>query len=135
MCGVLVSSTITAAIENNNTVAEIVFHLIQNLPQIKLEIFVTIVWSIWKTQNMQIWQNVSETYQAILECARKLLQGWKEANLGKDRLGEGEQQLVLHAVSTESAGSSSSAEQQHISWKKPGKGGLSLMSTRHSRSP
>ena len=56
---------VTAAMRNNNTVAEIVFHLIQNLPQLKLENFVTIVWSIWKSRNIQIWQNVSETYQAI----------------------------------------------------------------------
>ena len=39
---------VTVAMRNNNTVAEIVFHLIQNLPQIKLENFVTIVWSIWR---------------------------------------------------------------------------------------
>ena len=43
---------VTVAMRNNNTVAKIVFHLIQNLPQPMLEKFVTIVWSIWKTRNM-----------------------------------------------------------------------------------
>jgi hypothetical protein len=59
---------------------------------------------------MQIWQNVSETCQAIFECARKLLQGWKEENLCKARLGEGKQQPVMCAVSPVSAGSSNSSE-------------------------
>jgi len=44
---------------------------------------------------MQIWQNVSETCQATLERALKLLQGWKEANIYKARLGEGVQEPVL----------------------------------------
>lgn len=86
----------------------------QNLPQTMLENFVT-VWSIWKTRNMQIWQNVSDTCQATLEHAHKLLQGWKEANICKARLGEGVQEPVMCAASTVSAGSSRSAQQQHIS--------------------
>jgi len=43
---------------------------------------------------MQIWQNVSETCQAIFERARKLLQGWKEANMCKARLGEANSSLL-----------------------------------------
>lgn len=78
---------VTRAMQNNNTIAEIVFALLQNLPQNKLEFFVSIVWSIWKSRNLKVWQNVSESWNQVVMRAQQLLDGWKFANRCKESMG------------------------------------------------
>lgn len=60
---------IYVVMQTNNTVADIVFALLQNLPQAKIQLFVTIVWSLWKSRNMQVWQHKSESSKSIVERA------------------------------------------------------------------
>jgi len=48
------------------------------------------LWSLWKSHNLRIWQNVSETCQAITTCANQLLQEWRAANEGKQINGVAE---------------------------------------------
>lgn len=38
---------------------------------------------LWKSQNLRVWQNISETCQAITVRARQLLHDWREANIRK----------------------------------------------------
>ncbi len=65
---------------NNNTTAEIIFALLQELSKEQAEQFAMNLWSLWKSRNLRIWQNVSETCQAITIRASQLLQQWRVAN-------------------------------------------------------
>jgi len=38
------------------------------------------MWSIWKARNLKLWQQVSYSTFTILERARHLLEGWRNAN-------------------------------------------------------
>jgi ribonuclease HI len=58
---------------NNNTAAELIFALLRELSCVQ-------AWILWKIRNMRLWQNVTETSQAILERARQLLFSWRDAN-------------------------------------------------------
>jgi hypothetical protein len=65
------SNDIYAAMQTNNTAADIVFALLQNLPHTKIQLFVTVVWSLWKSRNIQVWQNMPESSQSIVERAQQ----------------------------------------------------------------
>lgn len=79
------SNDIYVAMQTNNTSADIVFALLQNLPHTKIQLFVTLVWSLWKSWNIQVWQNMSESSQSIVERAHQLLHGWTAANRCRNR--------------------------------------------------
>jgi ribonuclease HI len=59
---------------------DIIFNLLQRLSAAQIENIVTIMWSIWKAKNLKLWQQVSDTTVTILERARHLLDGWRNAN-------------------------------------------------------
>ena len=52
-------SKVDLAMQNNNTTTEIIFALLQDLPQDQAHIFCTILWSLWKSRNMRVWQNTT----------------------------------------------------------------------------
>jgi len=54
---------------NNNTSAEIIFTLIQEQSKEKAKQFAMNVYRIWKSLNLKVGQNVSETCQTITVCA------------------------------------------------------------------
>ena len=56
--------------------------LMHDLPHLKLQLFATTVWSIWKSMNMRVWRNVVES-----ERAKQLLNGWNEAKSSKRQCG------------------------------------------------
>jgi len=58
----------------------ITFNLLQKLYASQVENVVTIMWSIWKSLNLKLWQQVSESTVTIMERAKHLLKGWKKAN-------------------------------------------------------
>ncbi|KEH17822.1 transmembrane protein, putative [Medicago truncatula] len=70
---------------NNNTVADIIFALLGELTQDQSQMFATLLWSIWKSRNLRIWQNTTETTQEIVERARFLLYNWQLANKEKQQ--------------------------------------------------
>lgn len=72
---------------NNNAMAEIIFALLQDLSHAQAQLFATVVWSLWTSRNLRLWQNVTETAQAILEHGRQLLFKWREANIKKQQGG------------------------------------------------
>ena len=55
------------------TAAEIIFALLQELTKEKAEQFAMNLWSLWKSQNLRIWQNISEKCQAISARAHHML--------------------------------------------------------------
>lgn len=52
--------------QNNNTTTEMIFAF-QDLSKVQVEQFVTIIWSLWKIRNMHVWQNATETSEAVHE--------------------------------------------------------------------
>jgi len=64
----------------NNTTAEITFALLQDRSHVQAKLFATVVWSLWKSRNLRLWQNVTETTTTILECARQLFANWRVVN-------------------------------------------------------
>jgi len=78
---------VNSVMHNNNTVAEIIFALLQELPKEKAEQVAKNLWSLWKSRNLRIWQNTSETTQTITARARQVLADWREANSRKMAAG------------------------------------------------
>ncbi|KEH19096.1 hypothetical protein MTR_8g037330 [Medicago truncatula] len=58
-----------------------------NCSQVQVEQFVTILWSLWKSRNILVWQNGTETCQSILERGRQLLIVWKKVNSSMQQSG------------------------------------------------
>ena len=59
---------------------DIIFNLLQKLSASQVENVVTIMWSIWKSRNLKLWEHVSESTVTILERAKHLLECWRKAN-------------------------------------------------------
>jgi len=68
--------------------SDIIFNLLQKFPASQVESIVTIMWSIWKSRNLKLWQQVSESTVTILERAKHLLEGWRKANRKKGLSGQ-----------------------------------------------
>lgn len=71
----------------NNTSAEFIFALLQELSHAQAELFASVLWSLWKSRNLQLWQNEVETLQAIVARAQKLLVNWRVANSKRQQGG------------------------------------------------
>jgi hypothetical protein len=115
---------VNSVMRSNNTVAEIIFALLQELTKEKAEQFAVNLWSLWKSRNLRIWQNVSETCQTITACAGQLLHEWRAANNRKQSCGlTGNSMGLLTAAGTQPARGNGtvSAEMQ---WIKPQQGRL-----------
>lgn len=78
---------VNLAMHNNNTVAEITFALTQELSNEKVGQAAMLLWSIWKSWNLRVWQNVTESVQAISMRARQVLSDWNDANNMKNHSG------------------------------------------------
>jgi len=61
---------IEALLQRYDDLPEIIFHLLENAVQVQAELFVTILWSIWKSRNLRLWQNVTETNSNIVSRAK-----------------------------------------------------------------
>jgi hypothetical protein len=70
----LLLSKVVSVMQNSNTAAEIIFTLLQELPQGQAEQFATLLWRVWKSRNLRVWENVTDTWQVIVERAKQLLQ-------------------------------------------------------------
>jgi len=68
----LLISKVNSVMLRNNTTAEIIFVLLQERSCVQTELFATVLWSLWKSRNLRLWQNVTETSQTILDRVRQL---------------------------------------------------------------
>jgi len=75
---------------------EIIFAVLQHATAAQQELFATILWSIWKSRNLKLWQQESENNHSIIERAKHLLEGWKSANRKRQVV----QQTVTTAAAT-----------------------------------
>jgi ribonuclease HI len=71
---------ISPSLNQFDNAPDIIFNLLQKLTAAQTEIIVSIMWSIWKARNLQVWQQVTDSTTTILERARHLLDGWRKAN-------------------------------------------------------
>jgi len=69
----LLLSKVISVMQNSNTAVEIIFTLLQELPQGQAEQFATLLWSVWKSRNLRVWENITDTGQVIVERAKQLL--------------------------------------------------------------
>jgi len=68
-----------AAIDINASFPKNVFAILEHLDQQQKQVFGVTLWSIWKHRNNKVWNNVTETAQAICDRASSLLTSWKNA--------------------------------------------------------
>jgi len=83
-----------------------------------------VVWSLWKSRNLRLWQNVTETAAAILERARQLLANWRVANGKKLQGGLAVVAAVPNTAEQMAASVNGAGQHEQIRWKKPGLGRL-----------
>ena len=71
---------IAPSLNQFDNASDVIFDLLQKLSASQVESIVTIMWGIWKSRNLKLWQQVSESTVTILERAKHLLEGWRRAN-------------------------------------------------------
>ena len=64
-----------------DTVANSIFYILQNLSKDIQQRIAAICWSLWKHQNLKIWENVIESSAQVVDRARQLIDDWQDANL------------------------------------------------------
>ena len=101
----LLLSKVISVMQKSSTTAEIIFTLLQELPQGQAEQFATLLWSVWKSRNLRVWENVTDTGQVIVEPAKQLLQNWNLVNCKKQISGAAGAAAAPHttAIMTDSA--------------------------------
>jgi len=57
----------------NYNMDALIFSLLEQLPYTQKELFVTIMWSLWKRGNLKLWQQQNETCIQVVERAHHLL--------------------------------------------------------------
>jgi hypothetical protein len=82
------------------------------------------LWSLWKSRNLRIWQNISETCHAISARAQQVLVEWREANIKKQKCNAAGHMAGLQADDSRHSAGASSLLQSQIKWKKPQQGKL-----------
>jgi len=70
---------ISTTIFNLGSISFILFEIIQRLHNSKHSLFGTLMWSIWKNRNNKVWNDSSESCQAICNRATSFLASWEHA--------------------------------------------------------
>jgi len=70
---------INRTLRQNYNIDALIFSLLDQLPSMHKELFVTIMWSLWKRRNLKLWQQQNETCMQVVERARHLLDDWRTA--------------------------------------------------------
>ena len=99
---------------------EIIFHLLENSVQVQAELFATLLWSIWKSRNLRLWQNVNETNSNIVARAKHLIEDWRFANR-KQLMRESQQQNTA-AVTLSYAQQGTVSRPGVCRWQRPAHG-------------
>jgi hypothetical protein len=69
--------TIDRTFCQNFNMDALILSLLDKLPYTQNELFVTIMWSLWKRRNLKLWQQQNETSLQVVERARHLLDDWR----------------------------------------------------------
>jgi hypothetical protein len=57
------------------------FSCLQNLSQEHVQRMATILWSLWKHRNLNLWENENELCANVVDRARHLIEDWQSANI------------------------------------------------------
>ncbi|KEH18827.1 hypothetical protein MTR_8g028785 [Medicago truncatula] len=101
--------------------SEIIFYLLEHGTAVQYEL-VTIMWSIWKSRNNKLWQQVTESNGNIIERAKHLLEDWRNAN--KKQQAQAYQQGNAAAVMQPIIQQVTAGRIEENRWKKPRRGRL-----------
>lgn len=99
--------------------SDIIFQVLQIVTAAQIELFVTILWSIWKSRNLKLWQQEDENNNNIIERAKHLLEGWRIVNMKQHGL---QQHDSTAAATNTSAAQSGHRGNDVIRWQKPRRG-------------
>jgi len=100
--------------------SEIIFYLLEHGTAVQSEL-VTIMWSIWKSRNNKLWQQVTESHGNIIERA-KHLEDWRNAK--KKQQVQAYQQGNAAAVLLPTVQQVTAGRIEENRWKKPRRGRL-----------
>jgi hypothetical protein len=73
-------SLIEPLINRFDDAPEIIFHLLEHVTAMQAELIATIWWSIWKSRNLNLWQQVTENNSNIVARAKHTLELRRNAN-------------------------------------------------------
>lgn len=59
----------------------LIFTLLDQLSLVQKELFVTIMWSLWKRRNLKLWQQQNETILQVVERVKHLLDEWRTTQI------------------------------------------------------
>jgi hypothetical protein len=69
-CEVQLWDTIDRTLHNNYRMDALIFSLLDQLSKAQKEMFVAIMWSMWKRRNLKLWQKQNETSLQVVERAK-----------------------------------------------------------------
>jgi len=80
-CDVNLWESIDRVLHQNYNMDAVMFSLLQQLTICQSELFVKILWSLWKRRNLKLWQQKNETNMQVVERATYFLEDWKSAQI------------------------------------------------------
>jgi hypothetical protein len=88
---------VSNATNNNNDIQPVMFQILQQLSTDDSAVFACIFWSIWKQQNNQIWNNVTDAHNFVFSRAVNMLQEWKAIRVVASKPDSESQASVVRA--------------------------------------
>jgi hypothetical protein len=67
-------------IHQDYNIHALIFTFLQNFSSMQYELMATIMWSLWKSRNMKLWQQQNETNVQVFQRATHLLEEWRAAH-------------------------------------------------------
>ena len=80
-CDVNLWESIDRVLHQNYNMDAVMFSLLQQLTICQSELFVKILWSLWKRRNLKLRQQKNETNMQVVERATYFLEDWKSAQI------------------------------------------------------
>ena len=72
--------SIQHAWNSSSSASDAIFAILQDFSEENSQRFAAVLWSIWKHQNLTLWQDVTETSAQVIERAIHLIEDWSAAN-------------------------------------------------------
>jgi len=76
-CDVNLWDTINRVLRQDYNIHALIFILLQQFSSGQCELMATIMWSLWKSRNMKLWQQQNELNSHVLHRATHLLDEWR----------------------------------------------------------
>jgi len=100
--------TIDRVLHQDYNIHALIFTFLHNFSSGQCELMATIMWILWKSRNMKLWQQHNETNVQVFQCATHLLEEWRAA---QDIRSRNSNQTTVPQVR--------SIRQEEDHWKKP----------------